>query len=115
MTMTQLTHRLPQQLSPNVATVIGGRSVPVIAYDDGRSALSVGHVETTQFLRDAEHVFTAIGTFDDALEAQYVIRRHALIRERSNGTLVVLFRVTSTGDMVTEHTPGAVPVTLIEN
>lgn len=109
------TAQLNQQHVPTPTTTLpDGTVIPAMAYDAGRSALSVGHVDTDAFLRNAEAVFTSLGTMGDALEAECVIRRHALVQERHDGSVMVLWHVINTGDRVEDDTPGAVPVTLIE-
>ena len=97
-------------------TLPDGTVVSAVGYDSGRSALSVGHVETQAFLRDAGLVFAALGTGSgpDELEEHCVVRRHALLREKSDGSLRILWTVTNTGDRVDQYTPGAVAVTLSE-
>lgn len=102
--------------APLVSMVLTDGSVVAAApYDNGRSAMSLGHIDTPEFLENAERVFDDIGTSgDEALEPHAIVRRHALVQERRSGSVMVLWSVTSTGDQVTEQTPGAVPVTLIE-
>jgi len=103
--------------TPSISTTLAdGTTVSAITYDHGRSALSVGHLEPADFLGQAELVFLAVGVEPEpeAMEPASVIRRHAIVQPRRSGAVTILFHATSTGDIVTEDTPGAVPVTLIE-
>lgn len=101
--------------APSVSTVLpDGSVVPAIAYDHGRSVLAEGHVEKNEFLRNAARVFDSLGIdCEGELDPEYVVRRHVLLRPRSN-SVAILWRVPSTGDQVSEQTPNAVLVTLIE-
>lgn len=117
MSQTQMLTQLLQApaAGPAVGTTMpDGSVVPAIAYDHGRSVLAVGHVDKNAFLRDAERVFLSLDIDPTGeLHPENVIRRHALLRERRD-SVAILWRVPNTGDQVTERTPGAVAVTLIE-
>lgn len=101
--------------APAVSTVLpDGSVVPAIAYDHGRSVLAEGHFEKGEFLRNAARVFTSLGIdCEGDLDPEYVVRRHVLICQRRND-VAILWRVPSTGDQVSDRTPGAVLVTLVE-
>ncbi|MET0887444.1 MAG: hypothetical protein ABWX92_13450, partial [Mycetocola sp.] len=67
-------------------TLPDGTVIPAFAYDDGRSVLSVGHLDTEPFLRDAERLFTALGTAFGRLDGDSILRRHALLRPEPAGS-----------------------------
>lgn len=104
------------QIHRPVETVTdNGVRIPAIAHGHGRTALSVGHVRPRDFLPNAQSVFKSLEIdADGLLDEAEVQQRHALVSHRKHGAVTILWTVLNTGDRVTEDTPGAVPVTLIE-
>jgi hypothetical protein len=108
-------YRPVQPVVPNTSTVMSdGTVVPAFAYDNGRSVLAVGHIDTEPFLRDAKQLFESLGTEYGRLDDGCIIRRHALLRPEEDGSLTVMWNVEYSWERVTALTPGAVAVTLTE-
>lgn len=100
---------------PNISSKLpDGTVVPVVAYDNGRSVLGLEPMSDRAFIEHASHLIVAMDFGFGDLEGPDLIRRHVLFEEDADGGLTIQWHVETTGELVTESTPGAIAVVLTE-